>query len=272
MAIEAIHTPRLGRLRPLATEVSLLVVLFAIYKWGRTLIEGSVAHATSNAHWIWHLERALPFPSEKTVQHFFLQWDHTAFLANLYYVGVHFPGTAAFLIWLYVRHRDHYKRVRTQLVILTAAGLAVHMFFPLSPPRLSGFGMVDTMLTVGPSAYPAQANGIANQYAAMPSLHFGWALLVAIAVIRVSTSKWRWLVALHAPLTLFVIVVTANHYWADCAVATALLAIAMLTVHLATRRNRKPTRPIPPAPTTHEAIPLPTEPAEDRTRELVGAA
>jgi hypothetical protein len=266
MAIEAIRTPRLGRLRPLATEVSLLVILFAVYKWGRTLFEGSVSHATSNAHWLWHLERALPFPSERSVQHFFLQWDHTAFLANLYYVAVHFPGTAAFLIWLYVCHRDHYKRIRTQLVILTAAGLAVHMFFPLTPPRLGGFGMVDTMLTVGPSAYPAEANGIANQYAAMPSLHFGWALLVAISVIRISTSKWRWLVALHAPATLFVIVVTANHYWTDCAVATALLAGAMLAVRLTNRRKQEPIRP---TPIPQEAIVLPTE--QPRERELVGA-
>ncbi len=123
-----------------------------------------------------------------------------------------------------MRHRPSYARVRNELVVLTAAGLVVHMLFPLAPPRLAGIGAVDTMLTVGPSAYPAAADGIANKYAAMPSLHIGWALLVAVAVVRVSRSPWRWAVALHAPATVLVVVVTANHYWTDGIVAAALSA------------------------------------------------
>ncbi|WP_131742088.1 phosphatase PAP2 family protein [Actinomadura roseirufa] len=223
--------------RPLATEVTLLLALFAVYKWGRTVVESGPGEAMANARWLWGFERGW-LPSEVSLQHWALGWDHTAFLANLYYVSVHFPGTALLLIWLYVRHRPSYARVRNELVVLTAAGLAVHMLFPLAPPRLAGVGAVDTMTTVGPSAYPAAADGVANQYAAMPSLHIGWALLVAIAVVRVSRSPWRWVVALHAPVTVFVVVVTANHYWTDGLVAAALLAGAMAAVAVAGRLRR----------------------------------
>jgi hypothetical protein len=226
-----------GRVRPLVTEVGLLAVLFAFYKWGRTVIEHGPGEAMSNAQWLWGFERHW-LPSEVGFQHWALGWDHTAFLANVYYVSVHFPGTALLLIWLYVRHRHAYARVRNELVVLTAAGLFVHMLFPLAPPRLAGVGAVDTMLSVGPSAYPAAADGIANQYAAMPSLHIGWAILVAVAVLRVSRSRWRWAIALHAPVTVFVVVVTANHYWTDGIVAAALLAGAVALVS-ATGRVRQ---------------------------------
>ncbi|MFI0443835.1 phosphatase PAP2 family protein [Actinomadura sp. 6N118] len=232
--------PRSTRfVHPLLTEVTLLLVLFAAYKWGRQLVETGVAQAMTNATWLWDLERTLHLPNEQTLQKLVLHWEHTAFLSNLYYVGVHFPGTAALLIWLWTRHRAHYKRIRTELVILTAAGMAVHVLFPLAPPRLAGLNMTDTMLTVGPSAYPAAADGIANQYAAMPSLHVGWALLVSLAVLRVSSSRWRWLIAMHAPITVFVVVITANHYWLDGLVAAALLAAAMLTLTLIQARRTR---------------------------------
>ncbi|GAA2586734.1 phosphatase PAP2 family protein [Actinomadura fulvescens] len=243
MANLTIRIPRSG-VHPLLTEVTLLLVLFAAYKWGRTLVETGVAQAMANASGLWDLERTLRLPNEQTLQNLVLHWEHTALLSNLYYVGVHFPGTAALLVWLWIRHRDHYKRIRTELVLLTAAGMAVHVLFPLAPPRLAGLGMTDTMLTVGPSAYPAAADGIANQYAAMPSLHVGWALLVSLAVLRVSSSRWRWLVAAHAPVTLFVVVVTANHYWLDALVAAALLTAAMLTTTLI--QARRPARATDP--------------------------
>ncbi|GAA4237305.1 hypothetical protein GCM10022254_49010 [Actinomadura meridiana] len=225
---------RRGVVRPLVTEVGLLAVLFAFYKWGRMLVAHGPGVAMENATRLWGFERSW-LPSEVGFQHWALEWDHTAFLANVYYVGVHFPGTALLLIWLYTRHRSSYSRVRNQLVALTAAGLFVQMFFPLAPPRLAGVGLVDTMLTVGPSAYPAETDGIANQFGAMPSLHIGWALLVAVTVVRVSRSRWRWVVALHAPVTVFVVVVTANHYWTDGIVAALLLATAMAIVSLVGR-------------------------------------
>lgn len=236
--------PWAGRVRPLLTEVALLLALFAAYKFGRQLVESGVGTAMANAKGLWGAERALALPDEAAIQDFALGWEPAAFLANLYYVGVHFPATALLLLWLWVRHRSAYTRVRNELVVLTAAGMAVHILYPLAPPRLAGLGMTDTMLTVGPSAYPAAADGLANQYAAMPSLHVGWALLVALAVLRVSRSPWRWVLALHAPVTVLVVVVTANHYWLDGIVAAALLGGAVLVVALVRRRGAQEAAPV----------------------------
>lgn len=133
------------------------------------------------------------------------------------YVGVHFPITIAFLLWLWWRHHDRYARVRTTLAITTGVALLIMAFVPLAPPRLfSGDGLLDTMQTYGPSAYSTNTTaGLANQFAAMPSLHIAWSVLIAVTVVLVSTRRWRWVVVAHPVVTTVVVVATANHYWAD---------------------------------------------------------
>jgi PAP2 superfamily len=224
---------RRATLRAFVAEALLIALLITIYQGVRHLAIGHFGEATEHADWVWRLERAIYLPDEAALQRWVLGWPDAARLANLYYVGVHFPGTAAALIWLFLRHRAVYVRARTELVLLTSAGLVVHVLFPLAPPRLvPGLGMVDTMLTVGPSAYSSPNTGFANQYAAMPSLHIGWAILVAVAVLRTTRSRWRWLVLLHPALTTTVVVVTANHFWLDGIVAALLLGMSVLLVGL----------------------------------------
>jgi hypothetical protein len=101
------------------------------------------------------------------------------------------------------------------------------MFFPLAPPRMM-HGWVDTGVQLGQSVYgPSTHSGIANQFAAMPSLHVGWAAMVAIAMIMVTRSRWRWLWIAHPVVTFAVVVLTANHYWLDGLVALTLLACCL---------------------------------------------
>jgi hypothetical protein len=239
---------RAARLRELVLEVVLIASMMIIYQGIRHLADGQLGVAFRHADWVWQVERALHLPSEAVIQHWALAWGATARLANLYYVGVHFPGTIAAMVWLWVRHRPDYLRMRTEMAVLTGAALFVHVIFPLAPPRLvNSFGMVDTMILTGPSAYPDNStDGVANQFAAMPSLHVGWALLVAIAVIRVGTSRWRWLALAHPALTLSVVVITANHYWLDGIIAGLLLVIAIRVVALTSRyAEGLPGQPLP---------------------------
>ncbi|CAM5694884.1 Inositol phosphorylceramide synthase OS=Streptomyces alboniger OX=132473 GN=CP975_30815 PE=4 SV=1 [Streptomyces alboniger] len=86
------------------------------------------------------------------------------------------------------------------------------------------------------AAKPA-TDTMANQFAAMPSLHFGWALMVAVGMIVATSTRWRWLWLLHPLLTLLVIVGTANHYWLDALAATALLGTALAVVRLPRARR-----------------------------------
>jgi len=105
------------------------------------------------------------------------------------------------------------------------------MLFPLAPPRmLAGIGLLDTAHLYGPAVYGSpRSDAFANQYAAMPSLHVGWAVLVAIVAIRATRSHWHWLWLAYPAITLTVVVGTANHYWLDGFIACAIIA-AVLTV------------------------------------------
>jgi hypothetical protein len=143
-------------------------------------------------------------------------------VANVFYAGVHFPLTAVVLLWLMIRRPAEYGKARWALASLTGLALIGHMFFPLAPPRLLP-GWVDTGVILGQSVYgPTTDSGVANQFAAMPSLHVGWAFMVAVILIRATRSRWRWLWIAHPAITFAVVVVTANHYWLDGLVAIAL--------------------------------------------------
>src|SRR4029453_14297099 len=149
---------------------------------------------------------------------------------NQYYVIAHFAGTAIFLVWMYVRRPTAYRVCRRILIWMAASGVLLHVFFPPAPPRIfPEFGFIDTGRLFGPRAYGNEGlfDGVSNQIAAMPSLHFGWALLVGWGAIMFSKSKWRWLVAAHPVLTLLAIIVTANHYWLDAFVAMVIFPACM---------------------------------------------
>ncbi|MDN3025371.1 phosphatase PAP2 family protein [Streptomyces sp. S.PB5] len=259
---------------PLVRELLLVAGLFLVYKLGRQLATGHTGEAFRNAHHVWDWERTLHLPGEGDVQHLLLHGDTLVHIANTYYATVHFPATAAFLIWLYLRRPTHYVWARRVLAVITGAALLVHLVFPLAPPRmLAATGLVDTARVYGPSVYgPPQTDHLSNQFAAMPSLHFGWALMVAIGLIVATRSRWRWLWLLHPLLTLLVIVGTANHYWLDAIVAAALLGIALAVLRLRTPSAGAPVPPRPPHRTAtaggrSQEHPAPT----DDKNTLVGA-
>ncbi|MFJ9814906.1 phosphatase PAP2 family protein [Streptomyces sp. NPDC101151] len=235
---------------PLLREFLLVAGLFLVYKLGRQLATGHTADAFRNAHHVWDLERAVHLPHETAVQSALLHRDTLVHLANTYYATVHFPATLAFLVWLYLRRPAHYVWARRVLAVVTTAALVLPFTFPLAPPRmLTGTGLVDTARVYGPSVYgPPSSDHLSNQFAAMPSLHFGWALMVAIGLIAATSPSvsrnpgraaarrgirpgLRWLWLLHPLITLLVIVGTANHYWLDAIVATAMLGVALAVVH-----------------------------------------
>ncbi|UFR01094.1 phosphatase PAP2 family protein [Streptomyces sp. Go40/10] len=235
---------------PLIREFLLVAGLFLVYKLGRQLATGHTADAFRNARRVWHLERAVDLPGETAVQSALLHGDTLVHLANTYYATVHFPATLAFLVWLYLRRPAHYVWARRVLAAVTTAALVLPFTFPLAPPRmLTGTGLVDTAQVYGPSVYgPPSSDHLSNQFAAMPSLHFGWALMVAIGLIAATRSRWRGLWLLHPLITLLVIVGTANHYWLDAIAATAMLGVALAVIppprHTATTAGHGTGRPV----------------------------
>ncbi|MFF7093998.1 phosphatase PAP2 family protein [Streptomyces rubradiris] len=229
---EAATAPATPARPPLIREFLLVAGLFLVYKLGRQLATGHTGDAFRNARRVWDLERAAHLPHENAVQSALLHGDTLVHLANTYYATVHFPATLAFLVWLYVRRPAHYVWARRVLAVVTTAALVLPFTFPLAPPRmLTGTGLVDTGRVYGPSVYgPPSSDHLSNQFAAMPSLHFGWALMLAIGLIAATRSRWRRLWLLHPLITLLVIVGTANHYWLDALVATAMLGLALAAI------------------------------------------
>jgi len=220
---------------PLVREFLLVAGLFLAYKFGRRAANGHVEEAFRNAGNVWDLERALHLPDEGAVQGLLLHSQTLIHAANTYYATVHFPATVLFLVWLYGRRPHHYLWSRRILAVLTGGALALHLLFPLAPPRmLPAAGLVDTGQVYGPTVYGATpaTDTMANQFAAMPSLHVGWAVMVAVGLIVATRSRWRWLWLLHPAITLLVVVGTANHYWLDAIVAVALLAVAFAALRL----------------------------------------
>jgi hypothetical protein len=223
-------SPRRAQVWRALREIALVAILFTAYKLGRVAADGHVTEALANAREVWHLERMLHLPSEYSLQHAAVGHEWLIKLANCYYAYVHFPITAACLVWMWIWRPEYYVRTRRMLAWLTAAALVVHLLMPLAPPRmLSAMGMVDTGRLFGPAVYGSPAHDtLTNQYAAMPSLHVGWALAVAIALMSATRTRWRRLWLLHPVITLLVVVVTGNHYWLDAIVAAVLLSAVIV--------------------------------------------
>jgi hypothetical protein len=270
-----------GRRPRALLELLVIAAMFGAYKLGRIVAAKHVGTAFDNAYVVWDLERILRLADELSVQALMLKSTAVIKAANVYYVAVHFPATAAFLIWLYLRRPGDYLWVRRTLALLTASGLLVHLAIPVAPPRmLSALGFVDTAAVYGPAVYgPPAQNSLADQYAAMPSLHIGWAIMVALGIIMTTHSRWRWLAVLHPVATTFVVIGTGNHFWLDGMVAAGLLATSLVVVRsvtalteprievpdfvpvLASPALASPARPELPPPARPAFMPVPGRPA-----------
>jgi PAP2 superfamily len=226
------------RIVKILREALLLGVLFAFYSVGRYVAARHSGAAFTNAELVVDVERALGLPSEVELQRETLSVPDLPQAANGYYALVHFPLTIAVLLWLSLRRPAAYPRVRWAMVALTGMAAIGHLAFPLAPPRmLPQLGFVDTGVRYGQSVYGAKTDGgIANQFAAMPSLHVGWAAMIAVVMILVTRSRWRWLWVLHPVVTFAVVVVTANHYWLDGLVALILVVCCLPLLGPAVRR------------------------------------
>jgi hypothetical protein len=227
--------PRLAGAAVVAQEAGLLLGLFALWDLAGSFTVMGPGGALARSGWIWHFERVIGLPSEASLQRVFLPHPLLVQFFNLYYDSLHFPVLISCLVWLFVWHRDSYRRWRTTLVALTGLCLLIQLV-PVAPPRmLPQAGMVDTAVLYHESVYTNVAGFNADQLSAMPSVHVGWAILIAVAVISTARTKWRWLALLYPMMTTLAVIVTANHFWLDGIVA-GLLLVVVLAVQAGMRR------------------------------------
>jgi hypothetical protein len=224
-------------------EVVIIAAFYGLYSWTRDIHgdnTNAIGLATRNADRIIRFERDLHIFDEARIQHWFLQ-DHT-FLSfwNDYYASVHFVAVIGVLLWLFFWRPAHYRFWRNTLAVCTALALVGFTFFPVLPPRLlpSSYHFVDTLRTIGGlwNFSSGPVNDVSNQYAAMPSLHTGWSTWAALALGASSRRRWVKVALLAYPAaTIFCIVVTGNHYFADAAGGLVALGVAYLLVRFSGR-------------------------------------
>lgn len=229
---------RLARSRPVDVlrNAAVLGLLWYAYSVVRTLSGDQVSSAFTNSGKILTLQERIGMDVGAGLQSVLgFSWLFRA--ANWYYL-VHFPVTVTALLVTYVVSRNRqFVVLRNSLIGATAVAVLVHARYPLAPPRMLE-GYLDSALVFGPNPYMLPGSEAANQYAAMPSMHVGWAVLVGLVLWNTTRGlKWRALGAAHALFTSVVVVLTANHYVLDVLIGAAM---AILAWRVAKHLNQSP--------------------------------
>lgn len=220
-----------------------IVVILGGY-WLYSLIRNSVTaaegDAVRHAQDVVSIEKSLRLYHEQILNSFVANNAWLAYLCNYYYATLHFAVTIGVGIWLYRRHPLHARQLRTAWYFMNFAALFGFAFYPLAPPRLlPNGGFVDTVIAFDTwgSWGDQSVSAHSNLYAAMPSMHIGWSLWVAISVVFLARRTWvRVLFGLYPFATLFVIIGTGNHYWLDAVGGVAACLAGLGLARLVTRR------------------------------------
>jgi hypothetical protein len=238
--------PRGGWARFVALELAVWSALYGTYLAVRGITMGSSGEAFSHAWEVVDLERTLGVFRESSVQQLL---QPVADVFSVYYMVGFGPVIAAVSIWLGLRDRAAYRALRNALLLSIAIATVVFVFFPTAPPRLVGGLAIED--TVGLSSHDTGSFlGIRfNPYAAVPSMHVGWSLLVAVFAFRATRRRLlRVCFALHPLLMAITVTATGNHYFLD-SVGGVLVACLTLGLLVLGRRHRRrpPLRALPPA-------------------------
>jgi hypothetical protein len=212
-----------------ARELAVVVAAGLVYGGVREVTEGSVPTALSNADRLARLEEAVGLDWESAVQSLVVGREPLVDLVNWIYIWGHWPLMAAVAIALFIHRRDRYALLRNAVLVSGAIGFLFFGLIPTAPPRLADVGLVDTVLEQSSSYRVLQPSSLTNQYAALPSLHFGWNLLVGIVLFGAFRSVVVRVFAVAMPAAMaFAVVATANHWVLDVAVGGAVVAVGLI--------------------------------------------
>ena len=209
-------------------EIAGLTALYGVYEVVRGLGGEDLASALDHTEDIVALEQRLGVFVERGIQDAVGSVAGVPALLGALYVLLHFVGTAVAIVWVHRRHRAAYPVVRTTLIAATALGLVGYVLYPAAPPRLAGLGFVDTVTTsTGLNLSSDLLGSLYNPLAAVPSLHFGYSVIVGATLFRLARSRVVRVAGLLYPaLMLFVIVATGNHFFFDAAAGAVTVLAA----------------------------------------------
>lgn len=230
LARAAVSRPQLLR------EASLISGAMLLYFGVRNLTAGSAELAFANARRIVRFEDAAGLDWESAAQGLIIGHESRETLVNWVYIWGHWPVILATALALFLFRRDRYYLLRNAFFVSGAIGFLFFAFHPVAPPRLLDLGLVDTVTNESSSYRALQPPGLTNQYAALPSLHAGWNLLVGIVLFSATTSRALRLVAIVLPAAMaFAVVATANHFVTDVAAGYAVVLVGLAVVWIGGR-------------------------------------
>ncbi len=220
-------------MREFLRELAAVAAAGLVYYLIRGAVSDRADEAFQRARGILDLEQRLGLDWETAIHEAILGSNALIDLANGTYFWGHMPLLIAVAVWLWRSHRGCWRRFRNALLISAAAGMACYYLFPTAPPRLMPeLGYIDTLALRSAPAYQAQEVGLfVNPYAALPSLHAGWALLAGLAVWQTSHRPLMRGFAVAIPLSqCWAVVATANHWTLDAFAGLAVCALAWALV------------------------------------------
>jgi hypothetical protein len=220
-------------------EIGFILAVYLLYSLVRDNVPSHEVAAYNRAKSVLSIERYLHIDVEHTLNHFVAAHAWLAYTCNYYYATLHFVVTIGVLVWLYIKHPLRYRSIRTVLIATNLTALVGFWFISLAPPRMLP-GFVDTLVkfhTWGSVASTSIAKE-SNQYAAMPSLHVGWALWCTLAIVTLAERRWvRVLGVIYPMCTVFVVLGTANHFVFDAIGGVLTLCIGIVAERLLSGRH-----------------------------------
>jgi hypothetical protein len=245
------HVAMLARRHSLRVELAMVLGLYAVYEATRGLVAGDANVALRHTQDVVSLERSLHIFDEGSVQRAVLAVPWLMGTLAFAYLALHLSLTGGVLLWLHRRRTAAYPFVRTTLLLATALAVVGYVVFPTGPPRLSDVGIVDTVSGGHIDLNKGLVSSLYNPFAAVPSMHAGYALIVGASLARYARHLITRLAGLaYPPFVLLVIVATGNHFFVDAAAGAAVTGIAFLSAWLlvtpwSTRRPRRRQHRVP---------------------------
>jgi hypothetical protein len=238
-----------------ARELALVAVAAAVYAGVRVLTEGSARTALANGDGLLRLERRLGLAWEDTVQSATLASDTLVAFANWIYIFGHWPVIVGSAVILYRSRRASYLLLRNAIFVSAAIGFVFFAMLPVAPPRLLEAGLVDTVLERSQSYRALQPPAVTNQYAAFPSLHFGWNLVVGIVLLLTFTHVAIRVFAVLMPVAMaLAVVASANHYVLDVLGGGVFVLVGLgIAMAIAPDHSEQAVRHAPKRPRGHGA-------------------
>jgi hypothetical protein len=215
-------------------ELGLIAFAYGLYSLTRLLVPHHTRQAVSRGSEVLHLEKAWHLAPELAINAAVSSHRVLAVIFDYHYATLHYIVTPAVLVWLIVTRPDRYRHARRVLVVATVLGLIGFWLAPVAPPRLLDTDtVVDTMARFatygwwgGDASAPRGLGGLTNEYAAMPSLHVGWALWCGWMLVAYGRHSWQRILGVVYPATtVLVVMATGNHFFLD-AVAGAVVIVA----------------------------------------------